>query len=82
MTYIRVTGHLNEIPILNTNSSIGYFSQLNEVSFIYTICFLSVYRSFGIHSVISLLLTKTFNTFTYTKKYNYDDYEPQDILVN
>ena len=47
-----------------------------EVSFIYTICFLSVYRSFGIHSVISLLLTKTFNTFTYTKKYNYDDYEP------
>ena len=29
----------------------------------------------------SLLLTKTFSTFTYTKKYIYDDYESQDILV-
>ena len=29
-----MTGHFNEIPIFNTNSSIGYFTQLNEVSFI------------------------------------------------
>ena len=31
MTYIRVTGHVNEMPILNTNSSIGYFIQLNDI---------------------------------------------------
>ena len=57
--YIRVTRNSNEIPILNSNSSVGHLTQVHEgksISFIYTICF---YRGFGKHSVISLLLTKT-----------------------
>ena len=64
MTYIRVTGNSKEIPILNSNSSVGLLTQVNEgksISFIYTIC---LYRGFGIHSIISLLFTQTINTFT------------------
>ena len=64
VTYIRVTGNSKEIPILNSNSSVRLLTQVNAVksiSFIYTIC---LYRGFGIHSVISLLFTKTINTFT------------------
>ena len=47
----------NEIPILNSNNTVVYLTQVNEgnsISFIYTIGF---YRCFGIHSVISLLFT-------------------------
>ena len=64
VTYIRVTGNSKEIPILKSNSSVGLLTQVNEgksISFIYTI---SLYRGFGIHSVISLLFTKTIYTFT------------------
>ena len=61
-TYMRVTGNSNEIPIFNSNNSVRHLTQVNEgklISFIYTICF---YCSFGIHSVIFLSFTKTFNT--------------------
>ena len=57
VTYIRVTRNSNEIPLLNSNNTVGYLTQVNEgnsISFIYTIGF---YRCFGIHSVISLLLS-------------------------
>ena len=57
VTYIRVTRNSNEIPILNSNNTVVYLTQVNEgnsISFIYTIGF---YRCFGIHSVISLLFT-------------------------
>ena len=57
VTYIRVTRNANEIPILNSNNTVGYLTQVNEgnsISFIYTIGF---YRYFGIHRVISLLFT-------------------------
>ena len=57
VTYIRVTRNSNEIPILNSNNTVGYLTQVNNgnsISFIYTIGF---YSYFGIHSVISLLLT-------------------------
>ena len=67
VTYIRVTGNSKEIPILNSNCSVVRLTQVNEgesISFIYTIC---LYHGFAIHSVISLLLTKTFNTFTNTE---------------
>ena len=30
VTYIRVTGNSNEIPILNSNSSVGHLTQVNE----------------------------------------------------
>ena len=62
--YIRVTGNSKEIPILNSDCSVVLLTQVNEgetISFIYTIC---RYHGFAIHSVISLLFTKTFNTFT------------------
>ena len=45
-------------------ASVRHLAQVNEgkaISLIYTICF---YRGFGIHSLISLLITKTFNIFT------------------
>ena len=48
--YIRVTRNSNETPILNSNSTVGHLTHVNEgklISFIDTICF---YRSFGIHS--------------------------------
>ena len=64
VTYIRVTGNSKEIPILNSNCSVVRLTQVNEgesISFIYTIC---LYHGFAIHRVISLLLTKSFNTFT------------------
>ena len=67
VTYIRVTGNSKDIPILNSNCSVVLLTQVNEgesISFIYTICF---YRGFAIHSVISLLFTKTFYTFTNTE---------------
>ena len=67
VTYIRVTGNSKEIPILNSNCSVVRLTQVNEgksISFIYTIC---LYHGFVIHSVISLLITKTFNTFTNTE---------------
>ena len=67
VTYIRVTGNSKEIPILNSNCSVVRLTQVNEgesISFIYMIC---LYHGFAIHSVISLLLTKTFNTFTNTE---------------
>ena len=55
----------------NTNTQLKLLvvrlTQVNEgesISFIYTIC---LYHGFAIHSVISLLLTKTFNTFTNTE---------------
>ena len=67
MTYIRVTGNSKEKPILNSNCSVVGLTQVNEgesISFIYMIC---LYNGFAIHSVISLLLTKTFNTFTNTE---------------
>ena len=57
VTYIRVTRNSNEIPLLNSNNTVGDLTQVNEgnsISFIYTIGF---YRCFGIHSVISLLLS-------------------------
>ena len=57
VTYIRVTRNANKIPILNSNNTVVYLTQVNEgnsISFIYTIGF---YRCFGIHSVISLLFT-------------------------
>ena len=57
VTYISVTRNSNEIPILNSNNTVVYLTQVNEgnsISFIYTIGF---YRCFGIHSVISLLFT-------------------------
>ena len=57
VTYIRVTRNSNKIPILNSNNTVVYLTQVNEgnsISFIYTIGF---YRCFGIHSVISLLFT-------------------------
>ena len=61
VAYIRVTRNSNEIPILNSSSSVGHHvHQLNEeksISFIYMICF---YFGFGIRSVISLLFTNTF----------------------
>ena len=46
--YTRVTGNSNEIPILNSNSSVGLLTQLNEeksIKFIYMIC---LYHGFGI----------------------------------
>ena len=52
VTYIRVTRNSNKIPILNSNNTVMYLTQVNEV--IYTIGF---YLCFGIHSVISLLFT-------------------------
>ena len=57
VTYIRVTRNSNKIPILNSNNTVVYLTQVNEgnsISCIYTIGF---YRCFGIHSVISLLFT-------------------------
>ena len=57
VTYIRVTRNSNKIPILNSYNTVVYLTQVNggnSISFIYTIGF---YRCFGIHSVISLLLT-------------------------
>ena len=54
VTYIRVTRNSNKIPILNSNNTVVYLTQVNEgnsISFIYTIGF---YRCFG---VISLLFT-------------------------
>ena len=56
--YIRVTRNSNKIPILNSNNTVVYLTQVNEgnsISFIYMIGF---YRCFGIHSVISLRLPK------------------------
>ena len=41
VTYIRVTGHTNEIPILSSTSSIRHLTQVkkgNSITFIYTIC--------------------------------------------
>ena len=67
VSYIRVTGNSKEIPILNSNCSVVLLTQVNEgesISFIYTI---RLYGGFAIHSVISLLSTKTFNTFTNTE---------------
>ena len=67
VTYIRGTGNSKEIPILNSNSSVGPLTQVNEgksISFIYTVF---LYRGFAIHSVISLLFTKTSSTFTNTE---------------
>ena len=67
VTYIRVTGNSKEMLILNSNCSVVRLTQVNEgesISFIYTIC---LYHGFAIHSVISLLLTKTFTTFTKTE---------------
>ena len=67
MTYIRVTRNSNEMPILNANNSVGHLTQVNEgksIPFSYRIYF---YGSFGIHSVIFLLCTKTVNTFTNTE---------------
>ena len=67
VSYIRMIGNSKEIPILNSNSPVRLLTQVNEgklISFIYTIC---LYRGFGIHSVISLLFTKIFNTLTNTK---------------
>ena len=67
VTYIRVLGNSKEIPILNSNCSVVLLTQVNEgesISFIYTI---RLYGGFAIHSVISLLFTKTFNTFTNTE---------------
>ena len=67
VTYIRVTGNSKEIPILNSNCSVVLLTQVNEgelISFVYTI---RLYGVFAIHSVISLLFTKTFNTFTNTE---------------
>ena len=58
VTYIRVTRNSNKIPILNSNNTVVYLTQVNEgnsISFIYTIGF---YRCFGIHSIISLRLPK------------------------
>ena len=58
VTYIRVTRNSNKIPILNSDNTVVYLTQVNEgnsISFIYTIGF---YRCFGIHSVISLCLPK------------------------
>ena len=52
VTYIRVTRNSNKIPILNSNNTVVYLTQVNEgnsISFIYTIGF---YRC-----VISLLMT-------------------------
>ena len=43
-TYIRVTRNSNEIPLLNSNNTVGYLTQVNEgnsISFIYTIGFLT-----------------------------------------
>ena len=57
VTDIRVTRNSNKIPILSSNNTVVYLTQVNEgnsISFIYTIDF---YRCFGIHSVISLLFT-------------------------
>ena len=57
VTYIRVTRNSNKIPILNSNNTVVYLTQVNEgnsISFIYRIGF---YRCFGIHSVFSLLFT-------------------------
>ena len=57
VTYIRVTRNSNKIPILNSNHTDVFLTQVNEgnsISFIYTFGF---YRCFGIHSVISLLFT-------------------------
>ena len=57
VTYIRVTRNSIKIPILNSDNTVVYLTQVNEgnsISFIYTIGF---YRCFGIHSVISLLFT-------------------------
>ena len=57
VTYIRLTRNSNKIPILNSNHTVVFLTQVNEgnsISFIYTIGF---YRCFGIHSVISLLFT-------------------------
>ena len=67
VTYIRVTRNSNKIPILNSNSTVVYLTQVNKgnsISFIYTIGF---YRCFGIRRVISLLFTQTFNTFINTE---------------
>ena len=67
VTYIRMTGNSKEIPILNSNCSVVLLTLVNEgesISFIYTI---RLYGGFAIHSVISLLFTKTFNTFTNTE---------------
>ena len=30
VTYIRVTGNSKEIPVLNSNSSVGLLTQVNE----------------------------------------------------
>ena len=67
VTYIRVTRNSNEIPLLDSNNTVGYLTQVNEgnsISFIYTIGF---YRCFGIHSVISLLFIYAFDTFINTE---------------
>ena len=81
MTYIRVTRNSNTIPILNSNNTVGYLTQVNEgnsISFIYTVGF---YRCFGIHSVISLCLPKLLTPLYTPKLYNNDNYESLDILV-
>ena len=55
VTYITVTRNSNKIPILTSNYTVVYLTQVNEgnsIPFIYTIGFS---RCFGIHSVISLL---------------------------
>ena len=42
VTYIRVTRNTNKIPILNSNNTVVYLTQVkegNSISFIYTIGF-------------------------------------------
>ena len=81
VTYIRVTRNFNTIPILNSNNTVLYLTQVNEgnsISFIYTVGF---YRCFGIHSVISLCLPKLLTPLYTPKLYNNDNYESLDILV-
>ena len=81
VTYIRVTRNSNTIPILNSNNTVVYLTQVNEgnsISFIYTVGF---YRCFGIHNVISLCLPKLLTPLYTPKLYNNDNYKSLDISV-
>ena len=80
VTYIRLTRNSNTIPILNSNNTVVYLTQVNEgnsISFIYTVGF---YRCFGIYSVISLCLPKLLTPLYTPKLYNNDNYESLDIF--
>ena len=70
--FIRVTGHSNEIPILNSESSVGHLTQVNEGNQYHLstgFAFVAVLE----YTTFLYCLPKCFAPLPTLKEYKYDD---------